>query len=63
MESETHQTAQTNEPIIAVPTHVEPNLPPQPTGGGVPETLLAIAILIRSVSILIQVIGQQKGRK
>jgi len=63
MDSETHQTAQTNEPIIAVPTHVEPNLPPQPTGGSVPETILAIAVLIRSVAVLIHVIGQQKGRK
>ncbi len=63
MESETHQTAQTNEPIITVPTHVEPNLPPQATGGSVPETLLAIAVLIRAIAILIQVTGQQKGRK
>lgn len=62
MESETHQIVQTNEPIIAVPTHVEPNLPPQPTGGSVPETLLGIAVLIRSVALLIQVIGQQKGK-
>lgn len=60
MESETHQTVQTNEPIIAVPTEVEPNLPPQPTEGSVPETLLAIAVLIRSVALLIQVIRQQK---
>jgi hypothetical protein len=63
MESETHQTVQTNEPIIAVPTHVEPSLPLQPTGGSLPETLLAIAVLIRSVALLIQVIGQHKGRK
>jgi hypothetical protein len=61
--SQTQLTTHTNEPIIAVPTHVEPNLPPQPTGGGVPETLLAIAVLIRSVALLIQAIGQQKGRK
>jgi hypothetical protein len=63
MEPETHQTVQTNEPIIAVQTHVDPNLPPQPTGGSVPETLLAIALLIRSVAVLIHVIGQHKGRK
>jgi hypothetical protein len=63
MESETHQTVRNNEPIIAVPTHVEPNLPPQSTGGSVPETLLAIAVLIRSLALLIQVIGQQKRRK
>jgi hypothetical protein len=63
MKSETHQTVQTNEPIIAVPTHVEPNLPPQPIGSSVPETILAIAVLIRSVALLIQAIGQQKGRK
>jgi hypothetical protein len=61
--SQTQLTTHTNEPIIAVPTHVEPNLPPQPTGGGVPETLLAIALLIRSVAVLIHVIGQHKGRK
>ena len=63
MESETHQTIQTNEPIITVPTEVEQNLLPQPTGSSVPETLLAIAVLIRSVALLIQVIGKQKGRK
>lgn len=63
MESETHQTVQTNEPIIALPTHVKPNLPLQTTRGSVPETILAIAVLIRSVAILIQVIGQQKERK
>lgn len=61
MESETNKTVQTNEPIITVPTHVEPNLPPQPTGGSVPETILAIAVLIRSVALLIQVIERQKA--
>jgi hypothetical protein len=63
MQSESHQTVQTNEAIIAVPTDVEPNLPPQVPVGSVPETLLAIAVLIRSVALLIQVIGQQKERK
>ena len=63
MESESHQTVQTNEPIITVPTHVEPNLPPQVPVGSVPETLLAIAVLIRSVALLIQVIGQHKVSK
>lgn len=63
METETQQTVRNNEPIIAVPTHVEPNLPPQPTGSSVPETILAIALLIRSVALLIQAIGQHKGRK
>lgn len=63
MESETHETVQTNKPIIAVPTDVEPNLPPQPIKGSVPEIILAIAVLIRSVALLIQVIGKQKGRK
>jgi hypothetical protein len=61
--SQTQLTTHTNEPIIAVPTHVDPNLSPQPTGGSVPETLLAIALLIRSVAVLIHVIGQHKGRK
>ena len=63
MESESHQTVQTNEPIIAVPTNVEPNLPSQTTVGSIPETILAIAVLIRSVALLIQVIGQHKRRK
>lgn len=63
METKTHRIAQTNEPIIAVPTHIEPNLPLQSYAGSVPETILAIAVLIRSVALLIQVIGQQKGRK
>jgi len=61
--SQTQLTTHTNEPIIAVPTHVEPNLSPQPTGSSVPETILAIAVLIRSLALLIQVIGQHKGRK
>jgi hypothetical protein len=61
--SQTQLTTHTNEPIIAVPTHVEPNLSPQPTGSSVPETILAIALLIRSVAVLIHVIGQHKGRK
>jgi hypothetical protein len=63
MESETHQTVQTNESIISVPTDVEHNLTPQSYTGSVPETLLAIAVLIRSLALLIQVIGQQKRRK
>jgi hypothetical protein len=63
MDSATHQIVQTNEPIIAVPAHVEPNLSPQVPVGSVPETILAIAVLIRSIALLIQVIGQQKGRK
>ncbi len=60
MKSETYQTVQLNEPIITVPTHAEPNLPPQSYAGSVPETILAIAVLIRSVALLIQVIRQQK---
>ena len=63
METETHRTAQTNEPIIAVPTHIEPNIPPQSYAGSLAETILAIAVLIRSLALLIQVIGQQKVRK
>ncbi len=63
MQSETHQTVQTNEPIIAIPTHVEPNLLSQLYAGNTTELILAVAVLIRSVALLIQVIGQQKGRK
>ena len=60
MQSETYQTVQTNEPLTSVPTPAEPNLPPQSYAGSVPETILAIAVLIRSVALLIQVIRQQK---
>lgn len=56
MQSETHQTIQTNEPILAVPTHVEPNLSPQSCAGSVPGIILVIAVLIRSVAVLIQVL-------
>lgn len=63
MQSETHQTVQTNAPIIAVPTHVEPNLPSQLYAGNTTELILAVAVLIRSVALLIQVTKQQKERK
>lgn len=63
MEFETNQTAQTNEAIIAVPTHVDPNLPSQLYAGNATELILAVAVLTRSVALLIQVIGQQKRRK
>lgn len=62
MNSDTNQTAQTNEPIISVPSHLEQPMLPQSLGGTT-ETILAVAVLIRSVALLIQVIGQQKGRK
>lgn len=60
MQSETYQTVQTNEPIITVPTHAEPNFLPQSYAGSVPETILAISVLIRSVALLIHVIRRQK---
>ncbi len=63
MQSETHQTVQNNEPIIAVPTDVEPNLLPQLYAGNATELILAVAVLTRSIALLIQAIGQQKGRK
>ncbi|MEQ8999497.1 MAG: hypothetical protein RID53_23610 [Coleofasciculus sp. B1-GNL1-01] len=63
MQGEAHQIIHTGEPLIAVPTHVEPNLPLQVPVGSVPETIFAIAVLIRSIALLIKVIGQQKERK
>lgn len=63
MNSETYKTVQTNEPIITVPTHVEPNLPPQYYANDVTQILLALAVLTRSIALLIQVIGKQKGGK
>jgi hypothetical protein len=54
--SQTQPTTYTSEPIISIPTHIEPNLPPQSYTGSVPETLLAIAILIRSIALLIHVL-------
>jgi hypothetical protein len=63
MQSETHQTVQNNEPIIAVPTHADPNLPSQLYAGNATELILAVAVLIRAVALLIQVTNQQKIRK
>jgi hypothetical protein len=54
--SQTQPTTYRSEPIISIPTHIEPNLPPQSYTGSVPETLLAIAILIRSIALLLHVL-------
>ena len=63
MNSETNRTAQTNEQMICVPAHVEPNLPTQYFGNDVTQFLLALAFLTRSAALFIQVVRQQKGHK
>ena len=54
--SQTQPTTYMSEPIVSIPTHLEPNLPLQTYTGSVPETLLAIAILIRSIALLIHIL-------
>ncbi|GET37748.1 hypothetical protein [Microseira wollei] len=55
MEGQTNPIICKGEPAIAIPTNIPPNIPPQYWGT---ETgfILAIAILIRSVALLIQVL-------
>ncbi|MFB2979894.1 hypothetical protein [Microseira sp. BLCC-F43] len=55
MEGQTNPIICKGEPAIAVPTNIPPNIPPQYWGI---ETgfILAIAILIRSVALLIEVL-------
>lgn len=60
--SQTQPTTYSSEATISVPSHLEQPMLPQSLGGTT-ETILAVAVLIRSVALLIQVIGQQKGRK
>ncbi len=63
MQSQNHSIVETGEPSITVPTHTEPHLLPQYYSSGATEFILAIAVFIRSVALLIQVIGQQKEHK
>ncbi len=55
MQGQTDRMIHAAEPTIAVPSHVEPTIPPQYWGT---ETglILALAVLIRSTALLIQVL-------
>jgi hypothetical protein len=48
--------------IIAVPSHVDPQIPPHYWGTDA-GTILAVAVLIRSLAVLIQVLVPLLGRK
>jgi hypothetical protein len=54
MQSQTDSIIRTGEPTIALPTNVQPSIPPQ--HWGTEGTILAIAILIRSIALLIHVL-------
>ena len=51
MKSQTASIIRTGEPTIVLPTNVQPSIPPQ--HWGTEGTILAIAILIRSIALLI----------
>lgn len=53
MQTQIDPIIRTGEPTIAIPTDIQPTIPPQYWGI---ETILAIAILIRSVASLVQVL-------
>jgi hypothetical protein len=54
MQSQIDGMIRTGEATIALPTNVQPSIPPQ--YGGTEGTILAIAILIRSIALLIHVL-------
>jgi hypothetical protein len=62
MPSQTNLTTETSESIIAVPNQIEPQIPPQYWGTET-GTILAVAVLIRSVAVLIQVLVPLIGRQ
>lgn len=51
--SQTQPTTYTSEPIISVPTEIPPNLPPQYPSSET-EWIFAIALLTRSIALLIR---------
>jgi len=62
MQSQTNLTTESSESIIAVPNQIEPHIPPQYWGTET-GTILAVAVLIRSVAVLIQVLVPLIGRQ
>jgi hypothetical protein len=62
MKSQTNLTTESSESIIAVPNQIEPQIPPQYWGTET-GTILAVAVLIRSVAVLIQVLVPLIGRQ
>jgi len=54
MQSQTDSIIRTGEPTIALPNNVQPSIPPQ--YWGTEGTILAIAILIRSIALLLHVL-------
>ena len=55
MQSQTNLTTESSESIIAVPNQIEPQIPPKYWGTET-GTILAVAVLIRSVAVLIEVL-------
>jgi len=62
MPSQTNLTTESSQSIIAVPNQIEPQIPPQYWGTET-GTILAVAVLIRSVAVLIQVLVPLIGRQ
>jgi hypothetical protein len=62
MPSQTNLMTESSESIIAVPNQIEPQIPPQYWGTET-GTILAVAVLIRSVAVLIQVLVPLIGRQ
>jgi len=56
MQSDTNLSIDANESTIAVPSCVDIPVPPRSLGGAT-ETILAVAVLVRSIALLIQVLA------
>jgi hypothetical protein len=62
MPSQTNLTTESCQSIIPIPNQIEPQIPPQYWGTET-GTILAVAVLIRSVAVLIQVLVPLIGRQ
>jgi hypothetical protein len=62
MESQIDRIIHTNEPTISVPTDIQPNIPSEYWSSAT-EWILAIAVLIRSIALLIRVLTPLMLRK
>ena len=62
MPSQTNLTTESCQSIIPIPSQIEPHIPPQYWGTET-GTILAVAVLIRSVAVLIQVLVPLIGRQ
>jgi len=63
MQSQNHSIIYTSKPTITVPSYVESHMPSQHYSGGATEAILAMAVLIRSVTALIQALDSLRARK